>query len=154
MNTKMIFLRFALALAVLLAFQCKETKPESKTAAEETLVSQEGANMKAVIAVHDEVMPKMTDISKLVAELKPIADTAAAGDPHVKAMEDLQAAHKSMMDWMKNFGDNFSYEETMKGKALTPEKQAILEEEVVKVEAMRSQVEASIAQARELLGKD
>lgn len=154
MNTKLTFLRFVLVLAVLLAFQCKETKTESEATAEETLVSKEGASMKAVIAIHDEVMPKMSDISSLVAELKPIADTAAAGDPHIKAMEDLQAAHNSMMDWMKNFGENFSYEETMKGKALTPEKQAILEEEAVKVEEMRSQVEASIAQARELLEKD
>ena len=164
MNPKMTFLRIPLALVVLLALQCKEANPESETAAEETaaeetaaeetVVSQEGVSMKAVIAVHDEVMPRMNDISKLVAELKPLADSAEAGDPHRKAMEDLQAAHKSMMDWMQGFGENFSYEETMKGKELSREKQAILEEEAIKVEAMRRQVEASIAQAQELLGKE
>lgn len=134
-----------LALTASFLMQCKDTPGKEQT---------EEVTMESVIAVHDEVMPKMTDISQLVAELKPIADTAAVGDPHRKAMEDLQAAYKSMMDWMKGFGDNFTYEETMKGKQLSAEKQAILEEEAVKVEAMRAQVEESIAQARELLGKD
>ncbi|SFR38214.1 hypothetical protein SAMN04490243_1363 [Robiginitalea myxolifaciens] len=134
-----------LALTSTFLMQCKDTPGNGQT---------EEVTMESVMAVHDEVMPKMTDISKLVAELKPIADTAAAGDPHRKAMEDLQAAHKSMMDWMKGFGDNFNYEEINKGKALTAEKQVILEEEALKVEAMRSQVEASLAQAREVLGKE
>jgi hypothetical protein len=109
--------------------------------------------MQEVIAIHDSVMPKMPEIGRLVAELKPLADSTAKGVAYKNAMEDLQAAHTSMMDWMKGFGDRFDYAETMEGKALTPEKMAWLEEEEVKVKAMAEQVNRSIEQARALLDK-
>ncbi len=135
-------------LFALLLTQCKEgpkTSPEAEAS---------GTQMEEVMAVHDEVMPKMSEISKLVAELKPMADSTEAGAPYLKAMKDLQAAHTSMMDWMKGFGDRFDHEEIMKGKTLTAQKQQWLEEEEVKVKAMRDEVEQSLAAARELLGKD
>lgn len=103
------------------------------------------------MAVHDEVMPKMSKIGNLVGQLKPIADTTAADSEYHKAMTDLQAAHKSMMDWMKGFGDRFDSEEILKGKALTPEKKQWLDEEEIKVKAMRDQVNSSIEFAEKLL---
>jgi hypothetical protein len=66
-------------------------------------------------------------------------------------MTDLQAAHKSMMDWMKGFGDRFDSEEILKGKALSPEKQLWLDEEEIKVKEMRDQVNSSIEYAEKLL---
>ena len=137
-----------LGLFSLLLTQCKEgpkTSPEAEAS---------GTQMEEVMAVHDEVMPKMNEISKLVAELKPMADSTEAGAPYLKAMKDLQAAHTSMMDWMKGFGDRFDHEEIMKGKALTAQKKEWLDEEEIKVKAMRDEVEQSLAAARELLGKD
>lgn len=110
--------------------------------------------MEEVMAIHDEVMPEMGTISKLVAELKPMVDSTAAGQEYEKAMKDLQAAHKSMMDWMGGFGDRFDYEEIMEGKALTKEKQKWLLEEEEKVKAMRDKVNSSITRARALLEKD
>lgn len=107
--------------------------------------------MQQVIAIHDSVMPKMTAIGRLVADLKPLADSTEQGLVFKGAMEDLQAAHKSMMDWMKGFGDRFDYAETMEGKELTPEKKEWLKEEEIKVKAMRDQVFSSIEQAQKLL---
>ncbi len=107
--------------------------------------------MQEVMAIHDSVMPKMPEIGRLVAELKPLADSTAQGRQYQKAMEELQAAHTSMMDWMKGFGDRFDYEEIMEGKALNAEKTAWLEEEEVKVKAMAEQVNSSIAKAQSLL---
>ncbi|WP_224488555.1 hypothetical protein [Robertkochia flava] len=132
-----------LIVVCLIAFSCKQEKANV----------EEPSKMEEVMAIHDEVMPKMTTISKLVGELKPIADTAQAGSPYEIAMKDLQAAHKSMMDWMKGFGDRFDSEEILKGKALPEEKQRWLEEEEIKVKVMRDQVNSSIENAEKLLNK-
>lgn len=111
----------------------------------------EPTKMEAVMAVHDEVMPKMGEIGKLVAQLKLQADSTATGLPYLKAMTDLQGAHAAMMDWMKGFGDRFNYEEIMEGKPLDSQKQEWLLEEEIKVNAMRDQVNQSISNAKALL---
>ena len=107
--------------------------------------------MEYVMAIHDSVMPEMSTISRLVGQLKPLADSTEQGQTYQKAMEDLQAAHTAMMDWMKGFGDRFDHEEIMKGKELSPEKQEWLKEEEVKVKAMADKVNTSIARAESLL---
>jgi hypothetical protein len=79
---------FFSTLTLIFVLSCKEEekKPEALT------------QMKEVMAIHDEVMPKMGTIGKLVSELKPKADSTEKGIVYDKAMKDLQAAHKSMMD--------------------------------------------------------
>ena len=130
----------ALLSVGLLSLGCKgETSPS------------ESNKMAEVIAVHDEVMPKMSEIGKLVAQLKPMADSSETGLPYLKAMRDLQDAHAAMMDWMKGFGDRFDYEEVMEGKPLSPEKIALLKDEEVKVKAMRDLVLQSIDSAEKIL---
>ncbi|MDC6352948.1 MULTISPECIES: hypothetical protein [unclassified Robiginitalea] len=133
----------AMLAGMLLLAGCKgEKKQEAKDAP---------SQMEEVIAVHDEVMPEMKTIANLVAELKPLADSTGSDSQYAVAMQDLQAAHQSMMDWMQGFGNRFDHEEIMKGKALSEEKQAWLAEEQEKVEAMRNQVLGSIERAREVL---
>lgn len=130
----------ALLSVGLLSLGCKgETSPS------------ESNKMAEVIAVHDEVMPKMSEIGKLVALLKPMADSSETGLPYLNAMRDLQDAHAAMMDWMKGFGDRFDYEEVMEGKPLSPEKIALLKDEEVKVKAMRDLVLQSIKSAEKIL---
>jgi hypothetical protein len=107
--------------------------------------------MEQVMAIHDSVMPEMSTISRLVGQLKPLADSTETGQPYQKAMEDLQEAHTAMMDWMKGFGERFDHDEIMKGKELSPEKQEWLKEEEVKVKDMADKVTGSIARARALL---
>ncbi len=109
--------------------------------------------MQNVMAVHDELMPKMGTIGKLVAELNTKADSTEAGMPYEAAKKDLQTAHKSMMDWMRGFGDRFSPDEIMNGKMLTMEKQQWLAEEEVKIKAVREQFSTSIEKAEKLLEK-
>jgi len=109
------------------------------------------SQMKEVMAIHDEVMPKMGTISKLVAALKPIADSTSTGIEYQKAMQDLQGAHSSMMDWMKGFGDRFDSDEILNGKELTEQKQQWLTEEEEKVKALREEINSSITNAENLL---
>ncbi|WP_188370398.1 hypothetical protein [Muriicola marianensis] len=129
---------------LLLMFSCKteNKKPDQPT------------KMQEVIAIHDEVMPKMTDISKLVAQLKPMADSTEAGLKYMRAMKDLQAAHRSMMDWMQGFGSRFDSDEILNGKELSEEKRAWLLEEEQKVIQLREDINGSIERAEALLKQD
>ena len=140
-NTRLVI---AVLIAGLLLAKCKEEKKKE--------VSE--VTMETVMALHDEVMPKMGSIGKLVATLKPMADSTEAGQAYGKAMKDLQDSHEAMMKWMQGFGDRFDSDEIMNGKALTEEKEQWLKEEAEKMEALKEQINASIARAEELLDRD
>ncbi len=128
-------------LALLVSISCKQ---EKKTETEPT-------QMEKVMIIHDEVMPKMGKLSKLVSELKEKVDTTETGRKYEMAMKDLQKANKSMMDWMMGFGDRFDSDEILNGKELTAEKQAWLNEEEDKVVALKEQINSSIEKAEALL---
>lgn len=129
-----------LSTCLLMVFSCKEEKKEEG-------VSQ----MENVMAIHDEVMPKMGEIGKLVGQLKPMADSLGMDSPEGKAMRNLQDANKSMMDWMQGIGERFDADEIMRGKALTEEKQKWLDEEEEKVNVVKEKINTSIANAKALL---
>ncbi len=128
-------------LALLVSISCKQ---EKNTGTEPT-------QMEKVMIIHDEVMPKMGKLSKLVSELKEKVDTTETGRKYEMAMKDLQKANKSMMDWMMVFGDRFDSDEILNGKELTAEKQAWLNEEEEKVVALKEQINSSIEKAEALL---
>jgi hypothetical protein len=109
------------------------------------------SQMEEVMAIHDEVMPRMNTIGKLVGQLKPMADSTEAGQKYEAAMKDLQAAHKAMMEWMQGFGNRFDSGEILDGKPLSEEKQQWLDEEEEKVKVLREQINNSIARAEAVL---
>lgn len=128
------------ATLVLLSFSCKEEKE-----------TESNDLMKQVMAIHDEVMPKMGKLGQLVGKLKPMADSLGLESPQGKAMKDLQEANMSMMDWMQGFGDRFDSDEIMKGKELSDEKKKWLDEEEEKVSLVKEKINSSIANAEALL---
>jgi hypothetical protein len=107
--------------------------------------------MEKVIAVHDSVMPKMGRIGQLIGELEPFADSTVTGMPYLKAIQDLKDANKGMMEWMQGFGERFDQAEIQEGKALSAQKSAWLDEEMVKVKEMAEAMSTSISQAESLL---
>ncbi|MFH6603354.1 hypothetical protein ACEZ3G_07695 [Maribacter algicola] len=107
--------------------------------------------MKEIIAIHDEVMPKMSRFGKLVSELSSKEDSTEMGLKYREAREDLQTAHKAMMDWMKDFGNKFHYEEIHKGKALSEEKQKLLDAEEKKIKEVADAINSSLEKAENLL---
>ncbi|MBO0341811.1 MAG: hypothetical protein VX798_05120 [Bacteroidota bacterium] len=137
-----------LCTILFLSFSCKQKQDDKETTTEST------AQMDKVMAIHDEVMPKMGTIGKLVGELKPKVDSTEMGRQYEVAMKDLQDANTAMMDWMKDFGDRFNHEEILEGKALTEEKQQWLDEEEEKVKVVKEKINGSIARAEALLAKD
>ena len=129
---------------VLLTTACKEEKKGEQQATDNTKMEQ-------VMAIHDEVMPRMSTIGKLVSELKPKVDSTEMGLKYDAAMKELQASHKAMMDWMQGFGERFDSDEILNGKELTDQKKIWLDEEEEKVKALRDQINGSIDNAQELL---
>ena len=141
-----------IALYTLLALSLVSCKMEEKKA-QPTL-------MKEVMQVHDAVMPKMGTIGKLVKVLNEKKDSLlllnnhSLMDQRIKdystGVDSLQKAHKKMMTWMKDFGAHFTADEILKGKALSLEKQRILEEQAIKVKEMESAILGSIEYAKRL----
>lgn len=112
---------------------------------------KEPTQMEQVIAIHDEVMPKMGTIGKLIGQLEDKIETAENPEAYRAARKDLREANKAMMDWMKGFGNSFDGDEIRKGKALSEEKQQILDQKELSVKALRDQMNTSIANAEKLL---
>ena len=133
-----------IALAIGTALSCREQKKEEV----------QPTQMQHVMAIHDEVMPKMGAVGKLVAQLKSKVDTTANGMAYKQAMENLQQANTSMMDWMVGFGNRFDSDEIMNGKALSDEKQKWLDEEETKIKEVRDQINNSIEKAEALLSSE
>jgi preprotein translocase subunit YajC len=138
--------KYTLLLATILlslTFACKDSKKEEKK-----------TQMQEVMAVHDEVMPKMGTIGKLISEINAKIEIIKETDSTLEledAKKDLQEANKAMMEWMKSFGNRFESDEILKGKALTEEKQKLLNEEEVNVKKVRDLMNKSIENAETIL---
>jgi len=114
--------------------------------------------MDMAIEVHDEVMPKMSEIGYLINELEKEIDSLNR-DKYEAAMEDLQLGHDRMMSWMKTFGDNFSSEEIQKGlqtKNMDSIKQKLklIEMNYSAAEEMKTLINSAIENAENLLNKN
>jgi len=127
-------------------FSCKNEKKAD--------VKASNNQMKEVMAIHDEVMPKMSSLGSLVGELSSKEDSTEIGLQYKTARIGLQEAHKSMMNWMQGFGNRFDSDEILNGKELSEQKQVWLNEEEVKVKALRDQINSSIDMAKKLLDKE
>ena len=130
-----------LVVLIMCTLSCKNEQKEVK----------EQTRMERVIAGHDEVMPKMGAIGKLISALEPKVDTTVVGKQYKIAKDDLEEAYTYMMDWMKGFGDRFDSDEILEGKALSKEKEVWLIEEEDKVNIMKDMIKTSIANAEALL---
>ncbi len=133
-----------LAAFLFLAISCKQGEK----------ASEKSTQMENVMAIHDEVMPKMGKLGKLVGELKSKVDTTETGQQYKAAMKDLQEANVAMMDWMQSFGSRFDSDEILNGKELSAQKQEWLNEEEENVKALKEQINSSIEKAENLLEKE
>lgn len=128
-------------LTVLFMYACGEKKKE----ASEMLYDQ-------VMAVHDEIMPKMGDIMKYKKQLRQKAEllSAEADSAQVaainKAISGLDKAHDEMMGWMHEFDPNFD-------KGTQEEIMKYLNNQKEKIEKVGSVTNEAIQNAIELLGQ-
>lgn len=65
-----------------------------------------------VMALHDEVMPKMGELHKTQKQLLTLADSAGGGSlaaqKYRELAETIELANESMMDWMRNYEPNYA----------------------------------------------
>ena len=97
---------FPIIFTIILFTGCGQSNTAEQ--AEETTASTEDELYQKVMAIHDEVMPKMNDIYKLKKELeKEIAESPDLVEERKQAIENrinqLNEASESMMQWMRDF---------------------------------------------------
>ena len=140
------------SLVLLLVFvifsSCKE-KTE-KTSNETT---EEVTQMEEIVKVHDELMPKMSEISLLITQLEERMDSTQADSIRQVVIMDLKSANQAMMTWMMDFGKDYDSEEVMEGKELTPEKEALLDTYTSSVLELKDKMEGAMKRAQALLNQ-
>jgi len=108
-----------------------------------------------VMAIHDEIMPKMGDIMKYKKQLNKKLDklTEEGADANAdkiaeltKAVADLDNSHKEMMNWMHGFDPDFE------GK-VKEELMQYLKDQQKKIESVGELTNRALKNAEELLAK-
>jgi len=104
-----------------------------------------------VMAIHDEVMPKLQDIISLQENFKIRIDSLTEIDSTLAVLEelnnlnnDLAGADKSMMDWMHQFNSKINSNDVSDEVAMT-----YLEEQKVKILEVKERMNNSINSATE-----
>ncbi len=143
----MKFIKFVFVSILAFAVGCNDPQPEEAKAFDQ--------KMTEAIEIHDEVMPKMGKLTKLISSLEAKVDSTNA-EVYKPAIRDLKKGHDMMMDWMKDFGDEFSKTEINDGIKLEDVdslKARLKAIEISKKEAedMKEQVMMAIENAEALL---
>lgn len=136
-----------LGALILSVVACKNKEAEAETPAGPTQMEQ-------VVAIHDELMPKMSTIGELISKLEATIDSSNVDSIKVKTIADLKNANNSMMTWMKDFGNAFESDEIMNGAELTEAKQATLNEFESSVHALQAEMETAIENAKAALERE
>ncbi|HMQ64524.1 MAG TPA: hypothetical protein PKE06_27820 [Flavilitoribacter sp.] len=136
MQTKKLIYILLLSFAVI---SCRQ--PGKNTPAEE----QSGAGLwEEVMAVHDEVMPKMGELSSLKKDLRNLPQ-----DSLVQAgISELTLAEDAMWDWMHGLKPHDEIEEMGQEEA-----QTYLEQEKEKISAVKDKMLHSMETAKSLLAE-
>ncbi len=134
-------------------------EPQSKNEAEPKLSPSVDSLYKLVVAKHDEVMPKISDISKLTNKLRSLmeklGDDKAAKESKEKILDlltALQSAHDAMFDWMGEFKGMTTNVEFYE-KGVEKDLISYLKEEEVKIDRVAKVMLESIGNAEVFLKK-
>ena len=127
---------FGMMVIFSLILGCKQ-KPDENT----TVSVTEDEVMK----IHDEVMPRITDINRLSSQLRDIKARAGQTPEGTPVMIDgldetlnaLRNAEQGMMDWMKDYSDQ-------KAQLGAEQLEAFYKEELEKIKAVRDSMLSSI----------
>lgn len=153
----MKFLLKILGIAILIiSFSCKEEQSEESKSFD--------VQMKETIQIHDDVMPKMSEINSMISRLEAKKETLLEAEEDKEAelydtaISDLKEAHNLMMSWMKNFSNTFSRTEINSGLA-TKDQDSIkaklqhLDVQYKSAQEMKAAINEAIENAQALLGE-
>lgn len=143
---KRITILLALVFSVILT-SCGEKKDPNKEKFNQLLTE--------TMELHDKVMAKMGRMNDLQQDLSKPTDSLTTVQYH-KASQHLGAANSLMMEWMKDFNDEFPYaEDRLKGKTEAEIKDALdrLDYYKKEIEGVADRTEYAIKKAEEALKK-
>ena len=142
MNRTYIKIWLGVLFASLLMTACGPGKAEKELKQQEDLA-------KEVLAVHDEVMPRMGELTKLRKQVKeklnawtadPTVDHTAEINAATQVIAELETADKDMMDWMHTYnGGQGLYEHDLI--------MAYLNEEKIKILAVQDRTDLAVEHA-------
>ena len=115
---------------------------------------EHSSKMKEVIAIHDQVMPKMGTLARLARQLNEKMEAEGKNDEMEQAVKDLGSAKTSMMDWMRDFGGKFSADQILKGAEMSDDDMKLLLEEEKQIIRVRDQILGSIERAEKLVAQE
>ena len=135
-------------LGLVIAFMGScNNKEKSEAVPQTTEITQ----MQKVVAVHDALMPKMSTIGQLSGKIQASMDVENPDSTKVRVVDELKTANAAMMDWMKNFGENFTFEEINKGAPLSEEKQELLKSYENSVLQLQKQMNMAIENGKKVM---
>lgn len=148
-----------LGIAILaVIFSCQQKQSEESKAFD--------SQMKETIQIHDDVMPKMSEINSLITKLKAQKEEIEAADEvdsdevemHENAIKSLEEAHDLMMSWMKNFSNSFSRTEINTGLTTTDKdsikaKQSQLDNQYQSAREMQKAITDALENAQKILSE-
>ncbi len=145
---KKILFFFLIGSLAFSACQSGEQQPS-----EEELQTQQEQMWNEVMAVHDEVMPQMSEIKRLQNELKAYIGEDSSLDAEVQekvgqAVQELSAAGEGMMSWMSNIRQLEPLREEMDHEGIMN----YLKEEKTKVDKVKEDMINSIEKGKEMMG--
>ena len=115
---------------------------------DKTSEDPEKVSMSVVLDIHDEVMPKMSTIAKLSAELKPLIKEDSLAK---EKFDNLVHAHEEMMNWMQAFGTKFNSDEIMNGAELSEEKEKFSHKKKIAITEVKEAMLSAISDAEDYL---
>lgn len=136
---KILFLFYS--LAVLSIFSCKPKMQDSTEIEDPDIILLYDEVMK----IHDDVMPKMQDISKLRRELRKKIPTVQDSSIVYSDVLYLNKADDAMMDWMARFSEEYMSIQKKEDKI------SYLKNEIPAIEYVRDIMLESIAKAQRRL---
>lgn len=139
-----------LFIAFFILTSCTETQPEEAKVFDQ--------KMTETIAIHDEVMPEMSRITNLIQTLESQVDSTNA-NLYKPVILDLKTGHDKMMEWMKDFGDDFSKTEINDGIKLNnvdslKSRLEVLENSKKQAEDMKNHIQEAIKKAERILKQE
>lgn len=139
---------FSSLLMLLLTSSCQDKKPQA--------AKEFDKKMEETVQIHDDVMPKMSEINGLINKLEQKQDSLAADQKIEEAKEKLQKGHDKMMNWMKDLSDTFTAQQINQGIQIKDKdslKKALEKLEKLKSDAkdMKESVNSALKNAKQIL---
>ena len=134
---------FVLFVIVLILISCQKNPKKS----------QEFAQLERILKLHDEVMPEMGNISRLIDALERDFQSDSTQIALNAAVAELKSANSAMIQWMIDFSETFTTDEITGKIMISMDKQSILDSYEVSALSLKEKILSAIKQANAVMNE-